>query len=202
MIKAISTPRMEYTAKHILLAGMLAAPAFLFQPSMLLRWIQVLMFMGFSLITGKKIKILPNLVMILCVTAANLLTPNGKVITAIGGFPITAGAAVNGLDKAALLIGMIYLSRFSIQRGLSIPGRMGSMLSLVFYYFEKILEGERISRGNLIQKIDERLFGLENEAQDLEPVAIATQKTTGLGYAFLGLVVLSSWGLLAAGMLR
>ncbi|MBN2659326.1 MAG: hypothetical protein JXR86_19885 [Spirochaetales bacterium] len=147
--------------KFFLWAGMASAPAFLFQSDPLFRWIQVLLFISATIISGKKFRLLPNLLMTAGIIFANLMTPNGKVILSFWGFSVTQGALVNGFSRAGLLVGMIYLSRFSVRKNLQIPGRLGSLLSLVFFYFDRIVEGERVTRGNFMEKIDEKLMAVQ-----------------------------------------
>lgn len=148
--------------KFYLWAGLASVPAFLFQSDPLFRWVQVLFFIAASIISGKKFKLLPNLLMAAGIIFANLMTPNGKVLFRVFYLPVTQGALEHGISRAALLIGMIYLSRFSVRKNLVIPGRMGSLLALVFFYFDRIVEGERISRGNIMERIDEKLLAVQN----------------------------------------
>lgn len=148
--------------KFFLWAGLASAPAFLFQSDPFFRWIQVLLFIVASIISGKKFKLLPNLFMAAGIVFANLITPNGKVLFRVFSLPVTQGALENGISRAALLIGMIYLSRFSVRKNMEIPGRMGNLVALVFFYFDRIVEGERVTRGNMMEKIDEKLLAVQN----------------------------------------
>ena len=131
--------------EHLFAAGIIVIPAFIFQENLPVKWFQVLLFMLLSIISGKRVLILPNIIMAAGIVAANLLTPVGEVFLIAAGFPVTKGAIYKGLEKSALLIGMIYISRFSVSSGFVFPGRRGNILSLVFYYFEKIMEGGKSS---------------------------------------------------------
>lgn len=186
----------------MLFAGMIMAPAFLFQQNLAIQWIQVLLFISLSIISGKKFRLLPNLFMFLGITAANLIIPIGKVLFYVLQFPLTDGALNNGLSRSALLIGMIYLSRFSVRKGLSLPGRMGSMMSLVFFYFDKIVEGEKITKGNIMKKIDDKLLAIQAIADEslqngLQNFGAADENGRFFNsYAFLLILIFLNWGLL------
>lgn len=193
---------------HVFVAGLCVAPAFLFQGDVLLRWLQVAQFILLSAAAGKRIRVLPNVVMITGIVAAQLLTPIGEVLVTLGGFRVTRGALMSGLEKSALLIGMIYLSRFMIRKGFVLPGRLGSLLSLVFFYFEKTLEGERLGRGNLIEKIDERIAAVHASAAEYMSAGDHCgdqrddYRTSWAGWCYLCLILAFNWGLMLASMLR
>jgi hypothetical protein len=184
---------------HLFLVGLLVLPAFLFQSSLPLKWVQILLFMGLSAAAGKRVRLLPNLIMITGIVAANLLTPVGRVLWSAAGIRITLGALENGLDRAALLIGMIYISRFSIRKGFCLPGRFGELLSLVFFYLERILEGERLSRGNLIEKIDQRIISVHESASEYihRRETQGAPATSPTGILYLASVLAIQWGLFA-----
>ncbi|MBB6479662.1 hypothetical protein [Spirochaeta isovalerica] len=182
--------------KFFLWAGMAAAPAFLFQSDPLFRWIQVFLFISASIISGKKFRLLPNLLMSAGIIFANLITPNGKVLLSISGLSVTQGALINGISRAGLLIGMIYLSRFSVRKNLQIPGRTGSLLSLVFFYFDRIIEGERVTRGNFIEKIDEKLMAVQNiSVENLSLETDSAKVSPGTKLIVPTLVFILSWTL-------
>ena len=183
----------QISPQHIFAAGIAVLPAFIMQDSISVKWAQVCFYILLSYITGKKILILPNIIMISGIVFANLITPVGQIIFSIAGFHVTTGALHNGFEKSALLIGMIYLSRFSVGRGVYIPGKTGSLLSLVFFYFEKILEGGKFTKGNIIRKIDERIISVHNSSADYKPVSADPVRTTFSGWLFLAFFVSINW---------
>jgi heptaprenyl diphosphate synthase len=200
------TEGLRLRPRDALIAGLCVIPAFVFQASLLLKWLQVLEFMILSAVAGKRVKVLPNVVMITSIVAAHLLTPVGEVLWRVAGVPVTRGALVNGLEKSALLIGMIYLSRFSIRPGVKLPGRIGSMLSLVFVYFEQTLAGERLRRGNIIEQIDERIIAVDRSVRaENEPgpdgtadraAYAAPRDSTARGLLCVALFIAGNWALL------
>lgn len=196
-VKGTTKARLNPT--HVFVVGLLAIPSLVFQTSLPLKWLHILLFMLLSAAAGKRVRLLPNIVMITGIVGANLITPVGRVLLSVAGLPITLGALQNGLDRAALLIGMIYISRFSIRKGFCLPGKVGALLSLVFFYLERILEGERLSRGKLLEKIDERIIAVHQSAGEYMPASgdRPPEQTSAKGYLYLAMVVLLSWGLFA-----
>lgn len=193
--KTVSTGGDKYS-RFLFICGIITIPAFIFQTDIVLKIIMTVFFIILASARGKKFKLLPNLIMAAGITAANLLTPYGRVLAEIGSFRITSGALEAGLGKAALIIGLIYISRSSIRKGLSFPGRLGSLISLVFYYFEKITEGERIGRKNIMAQLDKKLFTL-SEADEAETDSSATEDGVGVRAHIAALIpMLAAWGLL------
>ena len=189
---------------HVFATGLLIVPAFVFQTSILLRWLLAAEFMILSVASGKRVRVLPNVIMISGVVAANLITPIGEVLWTVAGFRVTKGALMNGLEKSSLLIGMIYISRWSVRKGFLLPGRLGSLLSLVFFYFEKTLEGERLRRGRLLERIDERVIQVHESAREYEPTEGGGEatRTTPAGWVYLAVLVGLNWALFLSSVSR
>lgn len=147
------------------LAGLLIMPAFLLQDNTFIRTGMVLLFIILSCLAGKRFRLLPNLLISAGIIFINLLTPLGRVIYKIGGFYITEGALRAGVMKALLLIGLIYLSRFSVSKGLKLPGKIGGLIGRVFYYFEEITARRGgFNRKNLFVYLDELLISAEQNS--------------------------------------
>ncbi len=142
--------------------AMIVIPSFIFQTNLTLKFIITMEFILLYILKGKKFKPLPNIILTVSICLMNLFNPSGKVLVDLKILTITDTALFNGLDKSMLLIGLIYLSRFSISSDLYLPGHIGNLLSKTFYYFEKLTEiGIKKSKGSLISQIDELLFKLE-----------------------------------------
>ena len=152
--------------EYLFISVLFVIPAFLFQKNVMLKWIHVMIFMFVSFSAGKRIRILPNIIMLSGITAANLLTPVGKVLFYLFIFPVTSGALVNGLEKSALLIGMIYLSKTALSGEFSMTGKKGNIFSELFFYFEKIMEGENSLSGKSNIKSDRREEILNRKCKD------------------------------------
>lgn len=121
-----------------LISGLLMVPPFLMQSYVPLKIIHILLFGLASVYFGKRVRILPGLLIVAAVTGAQLLTPLGEVLIYIGSFPITAGALEQGFVRGLNLVGLVYLSRYAVSPGLPIPGRAGALLYRVFFYFEEL----------------------------------------------------------------
>jgi heptaprenyl diphosphate synthase len=187
-------------SRFVFICGIITIPAFIFQPETVFSAATALFFIIYAAAAGKRFRLLPNLLMVTGIIAANLLTPYGRVLAEIGSFRVTAGALEAGASKAALIIGLIYISRSSIRKGLSFPGRLGSLISLVFYYFEKITEGEKLERKNLIAKLDEKLFSLTEEPAESGP-AVEEKSRTAVHFTAAAIPAVLVWGLLLYSLL-
>mgnify|MGYP005846333697 FL=1 len=138
----------------LFLTGVASLLPFLFTESLLSKGILTGFYFLCAGLSGKRIKLLPNLVAFLGVTAANLVTPLGQVIFYMGTFPVTQGALRLGALKAFTLLGMIALSRFTLRTYVPLPGRLGAVISRMFFYFEHITERKiRLRRTHLWEDI-------------------------------------------------
>lgn len=210
--KMIFRTRFRLSATHLLIGGLLIVPSFLFDPSLILRYAQTLLFIALAAVVGRRILVWPNVVMILGIVAANLVSPLGRVLVRIGPVPITFGALKDGLMKASLLIGLIYLSRFSVRDDLVLPGRFGSLVAKVFRYFGLITERRgalsrhdseatavpergrrRFERAadRLVERLDTMLLSLQFDESARVPAEPVATELSGLG--LLSFVVIMNW---------
>ncbi len=185
---------------HAFLGGLLLLPAFLFQTHLALRAGQAALFIGLALLSGRRIR--PwNLIGISAgIVLMNLLVPYGRVLFDAGPFSITLGALQSGLLKAATVVGLIYLSLFSIRSELPFPGTFGGLLSRVIYYFERILSSpRRLDRRNLIGSLDTLLMDIcrpDPPAPEKGPETPPVFRTTPAGYLLLAVLVAGNWAAL------
>ena len=149
-----------FLPRFAFICGVISIPAFLLQDGTLIVVSEAVIFIILSIIAGKRFRPLPVIFMTAGIAVANLLTPYGRILFRLGDFNVTEGALLAGVEKAAVLIGMIYISRFSLRKGLSFPGRLGSLLSRVFFYFGRLTSGRRIERRNIIEQLDLRIIEL------------------------------------------
>lgn len=194
-----------------LISGLVMIPPFLLQTSIPFKIIHILLYGLLSVYLGKRVRIMPGVLIVVAVTAAQLLTPLGEVLLYIGSFPITAGALEQGLERGLNLVGLVYLSRYAVSPRLPIPGRLGALLYRVFFYFEE-LTAYRITRDRNVgfkQNIKLALHGIDEfllqlAAPGREATAAAggsTQPVLG-GAVFVPLAaVVLHWGLYAAVLL-
>jgi len=196
-----------------LISGMLVLPALLLQPTLTGTTLLTFASISMALFHGRRFRIVPNMLVLLSVTLANLLQANGLVLVTVWGFSVTAGALAIGVKKALTLIGLIYVSQFMVSGRPSLPGAIGSLISLQLYYFERITEiWKRPGRGGLIAALDRLLFALDDiasldsDAQKAAEVFSATESASqGSAHSHRGsylLFVLFSWTVLVLGYLH
>jgi heptaprenyl diphosphate synthase len=183
---------------HLFITSALILPAYLFQDELLIRLAQVLLFAGLSTVAGKKIKWMYFVIMVSSITFFNLLTPMGRVLVSIGPFTITEGALENGVMKGFTIVGLVFISLFSIRPDLRLPGRLGGLLVRLFYYFERIVETKRqkLEARRIIGSIDDILDALYQPGRPQEPPAGTVTSTSVYGAAFMAIAVGGNWALL------
>lgn len=188
----------NFSAAHLFLTGGVIIPAFLFQDNLVVRVAQVLLFAWLASFAGKRIKWNYFLVMVGSITVFNLLQPLGEIILQLGPFIITRGALNQGLEKGFTIVGLVFISLFSIRPDLRLPGRVGGLVARVFFYFERIIEGKKhLERRRLIESIDTILLSIYTPGQT-EPArgeASFTEagKTTWLGGVCMAALILLNW---------
>ncbi|AFG38033.1 hypothetical protein [Spirochaeta africana] len=185
----------------LFLTGAAMVVLFLLQSNLLIRLIQVALFGMLATMNGKRIMWGYFLVMVGSITFFHLFQPAGEVLYRLGRFPVTAGALHTGLFKGLTIIGLVFISLFSIRPNLRLPGHVGGLLSGTLLYFERILEyrgGLRLH--GLLDSIDrvlEEMFPVQ-ELHKAEPVGGVSAHRNGLppttlvGYLFcVGLMFLN-----------
>jgi heptaprenyl diphosphate synthase len=184
-------------ALHLFITGGLVIPAFLFQQSLVIRVALVLCYAGLARLAGKKIKWLYFVIMVASITFFNLVSPLGELLVQVGPFMITQGALREGLTKGFTVVGLVFISLFSIRPDLQLPGRLGGLIGRVFYYFERIIDGKRrIEPRRLIASIDTVLEELYVPGSRAETGVHAQVATDRLGVLFMAAVILPNWALL------
>jgi hypothetical protein len=168
-----------------LITGLLVLPAILLQENLLGIGLQTVYVIVLALTHGRKFRILPNLVLLISVSAAHLLQPNGLHLLSIGGFPITLGALLLGARKACTLIALLYLSHFMASGKPQFPGRLGRLISLQFTFFDAIVTDWQTihPKRPFIAAVDRLLFGLTGQEIDttIPTTALSASLQTVLG---------------------
>lgn len=161
----------------LLISTMLILIAFVFQPSLLYRGIEVVLLVVYAVIRKKRFRLLPNLLLLAGITGANLLTPVGEVLFRIGAFPVTRFALEQGLHRSLLFIGLVYLSRATVScfsDAIPLPGRIGALTGRTLYHFEQFMEYDISLKGkgfvraiaHLGASLDDALLSLSSEQED------------------------------------
>jgi hypothetical protein len=146
-------------------AGAAISVAFLFQRSLPLRAAMFACFLGAAWFSGKKISLSATLFVSLSIVLANLLAPVGKVLMRLGPLVVTQGALEDGIGKALIFEGLIYVSKASILPGLKLPGRFGALVASSFVYYDRIVEYKGgVRPAHLVEDADRLMLELWDEA--------------------------------------
>ncbi len=189
--------------------------AWTFQLSIPIMLGQLASFLVLARLAGKRIRYGYFIGFILAITAFNLLTPLGRVLLELGPFVVTEGALELGIRKGLTIVGLVFISLFSIRRDLVLPGRLGALLGRSFLYFERLLDARGgIQARRLVASIDDALdrllpiaeIGANGSASPQDGDASAalpgsTNRSTGLGITFAVAYILANAAALAAGLL-
>jgi heptaprenyl diphosphate synthase len=193
-----------FSGGALFVAGLCAMPALLFNPDAGGRIAQFLLFWVFAVLAGKKNNPLMTVLVVLGITAFNLLVPYGEVLVSLGAFDITAGALAAGLRRGATLEGLFMLSRVCVRRDLRLPGSFGALVGESFRILSLITERKRRIRAkHLIADLDGLMLELsaDNDAAgkrsaspEGNPVpARVPRRRRALGIIILAAAVMLSW---------
>jgi heptaprenyl diphosphate synthase len=176
-------------------AGAMLFPSFLMQQDIVVRAMQIALFVLLNALSGRHIRVVQYLLVSAGILAFNLVIPTGRVLLAPLGLAITEGALRSGLLKATAMTGLIALSQFSIRAELRFPGRMGGLVGRSLYYFERIMGGRRrIDRRDIIGSVDALLLEVHNAGPAEAAGTSPRIRSTPPGIAILFLSVAASWG--------
>jgi hypothetical protein len=139
----------------LLLSGVLLIITFIFQKNLMVKAVQVLLFMFFTFLAGNKIKLLNSFLILTFIVFFNLLTPAGRVLFYFGIFPVTELALSNGIIKGLTFIGLFYISKSFISRNINFPGTFGRLISRTFYYLNELTREKSSSMKEPIKSLDE-----------------------------------------------
>ncbi len=185
-----------------LAAGLLMLPALVFQDALLPLALQVLFLIILQLVIGRKIRFLPNIIMLISITVLNLFQAHGRVLADVIGMQITQGALEIGLRRALMLIGLIYLSRFMVFRKPRFPGRIGRLLSLQFAFYEGFLSRRpSLKPQQIIEHLDKLLMEQEALAEEFETDSRAAREEQQRALLYV-LPVILFWALFSVKFLE
>jgi heptaprenyl diphosphate synthase len=188
-----------FTGRDLFIAGLCIMPALLFNPGTWGRTVQFLLFWALSVLAGKKNKPLTTVLVILGITAFNLLVPYGQVLVSLGAFKITSGALLTGIRRGVTLEGLFMLSRLTIRQDLRLPGGFGELIGEAFRILPLITERKyRLRPDNLIAGIDNLMLELsapeaEAPAEAAPPVGESGKHSPPSGILILGAAVIAAW---------
>lgn len=127
-----------------------------------------LSFLIINIKLGKKVRIVPNILLLVTLMLLEQFTPRGLILYALGPFNITMGSLESGLFKSSLLIGTIYLSKIITSGTIKLPGKIGILIADIFSYFNQLSSGNNLSPSNLINDLDNKLLNLNRDVNEVE----------------------------------
>jgi hypothetical protein len=154
-----------------------------------------------AIVSGKRIKPLNNLSIIALIAFFSLLNPHGLVLATLGPLRVTQGALLDGIERGAIIVCLVFVSRASVSPLLALPGRFGALLSGVFASFNRLMESkQKVQRRDWVASVDAILFGLfDPDAPDQEASAGPSRGTVRVsGPRFALGVVLAAFSWIAA----
>ena len=164
-----------FSPSAIAAAGAAISAAYLFQRSLTVRAAMFLCFLAAAWLSGKKVSPLATVLVSAGIVAANLLVPVGRVLAQLGPLKVTESALLDGIGKALVFEGLVYISKATILPGLRLPGRFGSIVASAFVYYDRIIEYKgSIRPASLIEDADALMLRVWDE-----PLAEARPATGG-----------------------
>jgi hypothetical protein len=179
--------------------GLITLPALLLQPSLVGILLQALYCIVLALSSGRKFKIFPNMMLLVSVSAAHLLQPNGLQLFSIGSFVVTLGALLLGARKALVLISLLYISHYMVASRPQFPGKLGQLISMQFYYLNEITStwSSIHPKRPFIEAIDHLLEQVEKQEYTHVEVAVTHATFGSLMWKLFHIMIL--WALYIAG---
>ena len=161
----------------LLIFGLATIPAFTLQERPGIRAILSLLFLLAALLSRKRVRVIPALLFFVSIVFVHLITPTGRVIFELVGFPITEGSIIIGADKGLLIIGLVFLSRYAVRSKAMTRLRSESLLGETFTCFEALSEAfvrarerdpdtfgqQKRAKAKLIDWIDDLLISIYKE---------------------------------------
>jgi heptaprenyl diphosphate synthase len=176
----------------LFIAGLFIMVIFLFTSSLVFKTLQFLFFWLLAALSGRKIRLLTALLVMLGIVFGSLLVPYGKILAEWGPLQISQGALLAGLRRALTLEGLVLLSGAFIRPDLRLPGAFGALLGESFRLFA-VLQNRKtnFTRKRIIEGIDGLMLELDQGgAADPGPAAPALARRRPASAALLGAMVL------------
>ena len=154
----------QLSAKAVFCAALLCIPACIVQKNVAILWAEICMFCMLALLQRGTIRLLPSVLITICVCFFELCTPRGKILFA----PITQGALHAGLKKSGTLVAMVFLSQTALSAQLQLPGTVGSFFAYTLRIFNTLTRQLiSLKRGHIIAAIDEHILQAWHECDSL-----------------------------------
>ncbi len=190
---------------HLFLSGLVVMPSFVLQRSLLLKSLCIFLYAVLCFFLRRRTKpvlsVIRSAILVICITLAHLLTPAGRILARVGGFPITSLALESGLYRGLTLAGLFYISSFYVRRDIRLPGIIGMLLGRIFYYFNLLVSRSPLDRQSPIE------FDPRKPIESIDRILVETYghrqkedspdpRTSIGGYCMLSLLVVLGWSLI------
>ncbi len=120
--------------------------------------VTVLMY-ALQIISGRKLRLLPPLMLLLTLLLLSLFEPNGKVLLTLGTTAaFTEGSLILALQKALRLMSLLAASQCLVASNPKLKGKAGAILVLTLAYFGILSTSFRSTSGSLIERVDQTLL--------------------------------------------
>jgi hypothetical protein len=190
----------RFAAGDLALAGLLIAPAFLFQALLPLKFALFLALGLAARLSGKRVSFLAAFLVSASIVLTNLLVPFGKVLVRLGPLAVTEGALLDGIDKALTFEGLMFLSKATVRPGLRLPGRFGSVVAAAFVYYDRIVGySGRVRAASFLDDADELMLAVWDAGEPGSPAPSPRQPAARQGLLLLAAVIIS-WLALSLGL--
>lgn len=137
------------------IVGILLVAVLLFVSNVVVRLAVTLISFVLVILDRRKIRFLPIVLTIVSIIAFNLAVPFGKVLWEGFGLTVTAGALEEGIKKALLMEGLLFISRWMLRYGLVLPGKLGSLVSDTLLLFTRLGQAKmKLNPRDIISGID------------------------------------------------
>ena len=188
----------QISSSLLLVTGLCIAPTIILQNDLLIKLFQVFLFVGLysvnlvNKVNKKRLLLFGSFVFCISTVVLNLFSPLGKVLVKIGPFPITEGSLNSGLSKGLTIIGLVYLSRFSVRSNLNIPGAFGSYISKTLFYLNCFAEEKKsIAHKDIFGSLDALFEKVYNDKKYSR--VVRSGKSSLYGVILLLVLILLNW---------
>ncbi len=177
--------------------GLSLIPGYFLIDWLIIKLLLVAVFAIMVTLAGKRIRYIYFLMMTGSITFFHLLTPAGRILWEIGPLTITDGSLETGILKGITLMGLVFLSLFTVTPSLQFPGKLGGLLGRMFYYFEEILDGRKhVKARDFIGSLDRILMEIfpPEALSDPELPEADTGRSYPLAFLYILPLEILVWG--------
>ena len=186
----------QVSSSFLFILGLLTAPALVLQSHLLLKTGQTLMYLFLARFRRQRLFLPGGLIFLSATILFSLLNPFGRVLFEVSGFHVTEGALRSGLSRGLTVLGLLYLSRFSVRADLRLPGALGMLIAKTFFYLNRLLEARKhissTSKG-WIEKLDRLLETAYHGREETLNRVQSTKQTRWTGFICLLFLLILNW---------